>query len=138
MAAAPTRRWCVHKSPPRLVQTERDDHRPRGDADVLAIIHSVRHWTRFPTLSCVEMPKQLSALGIRGDKGAAAVSIEHQPAGRRQQAALQDSATNVRDLPNGLASLDIERLQGFSPSIVAGRTARAAAIERFPRFPPLI
>src|ERR1035438_10612839 len=40
-----------------LPQTERENSRSRDHTNVLVSVHGVSHWTRFPTLAGVEVPR---------------------------------------------------------------------------------
>ena len=119
------------------MQAERQEDVARRHADVLLAIHHVSHGAGFPTLAGVEVPEELMGLGVGGHEGAVAIAVEDQAAGSRHQAAAQDAAADIRNLPGHLAGLNIDGLEEFAAGF-AGSAARASAVERLAGLPPLV
>ena len=96
-------------------QSERENRRPGRHADMLDSVHQVRHRPGLPVLPGVEVPQRLSVVRVRRDKRAVAIAIEDQAAGGRHQAAAQNPAADVRDLPGRFSGLNVDRFRNFPP-----------------------
>src|SRR6185369_897207 len=86
----------------------------------------------------LEPPQRLAVLCVERDEGASAVAEEDQSTSRRHQAAADDAAGDVRQLPRDLAGLNVHRAKGFTACTRFPIATCRAAVERLACLPPFV